>query len=53
MNVLIADKSEAAGVEKLVAMGCTVTQDADLSGESLVQAVKDGAPEVLIVRSNS
>ena len=51
MNVLIADKYEAAGVEKLVAMGCTVTQDAELSGESLVQAVKDGAPEVLIVRS--
>ena len=51
MNILIADRFEATGVEKLASMGCTVTQDADLSGESLVQAVKDGNPEVLIVRS--
>lgn len=51
MKILIADKFEAAGVEKLAAMGCTVTQDADLSGDSLTEAVKDSAAEVLIVRS--
>jgi D-3-phosphoglycerate dehydrogenase len=51
MNILIADKFESEGVEKLAALGCTITQDADLSGESLVQAMKDSPAEVLIVRS--
>ncbi|MFH0981703.1 MAG: hydroxyacid dehydrogenase [Planctomycetota bacterium] len=51
MNILIADKFEAEGVEKLVALGCTITQDADLSGDSLVQAMKESPAQVLIVRS--
>ncbi|MCK4660161.1 MAG: phosphoglycerate dehydrogenase [Phycisphaerae bacterium] len=51
MNILIADKFEPAGVEKLVALGCSVTQDIELCGDSLVQAVTDSAAEVLIVRS--
>ena len=51
MNVLIADKFEAAGTQKLTALGCNVTQDADLSGTSLTEAVRDGTAEVLIVRS--
>jgi len=51
MNILIADKFEAAGLQKLTAMGCNVTQDVDLSGDSLTQAVRDSAAEVLIVRS--
>lgn len=51
MNILIADKFETEGVKKLAAQGCNVTQDADLSGDSLTQAVKDSAAEVLIVRS--
>jgi D-3-phosphoglycerate dehydrogenase / 2-oxoglutarate reductase len=51
MNILIADKFESEGVEKLIALGCTITQDADLSGDSLVQAMKESPAEVLIVRS--
>lgn len=51
MNILIADKFEAVGVEKLSTLGCHVVQDADLSGEALAQALKDHAAEVLVVRS--
>ena len=51
MNVLIADKFEKPGVEKLKALGCTVNLDADLSGESLRDAVGDGECKILVVRS--
>ncbi|MCP4591964.1 MAG: hydroxyacid dehydrogenase [bacterium] len=51
MNILIADKFEASGVEQLTKLGCAVTQDADLSGDSLVRAVKESGAEVLVVRS--
>ncbi len=51
MKVLIADKFEKAGLEKLQAMGCQVTLDADLSGESLRGAVADSECEALVVRS--
>lgn len=51
MKVLIADKFEKAGLEKLQALGCRVTLDADLSGESLRDAVKDNGCQVLVVRS--
>jgi len=50
MNVLIADKFEKEGIDGLVQLGCQVTQDADLSGDSLRDALKNGA-QVLIVRS--
>ena len=51
MKVLIADKFEKAGLEKLQALGCAVTLDADLSGESLRDAVKDSECQALVVRS--
>ncbi|HUU85073.1 MAG TPA: hydroxyacid dehydrogenase [Phycisphaerae bacterium] len=51
MKVLIADKFEKAGLEQLQAMGCNVTLDADLSGESLRDAVRENGAQVLIVRS--
>jgi len=51
MKVLIADKFEKTGVDQLKALGCTVTQDADLSGESLLGAAARNGAEVLVVRS--
>jgi D-3-phosphoglycerate dehydrogenase len=51
MQVLIADKFEAEGVEGLKQLGCKITQDADLSGESLRAALASNGAEVLIVRS--
>ncbi len=51
MNVLIADKFDNAGVEQLKAMGCKVTLNADLSGDSLREAVKANEARVLVVRS--
>ncbi|HRX84494.1 MAG TPA: hydroxyacid dehydrogenase [Phycisphaerae bacterium] len=50
MNVLVADKFETEGIEGLQRIGCRVTQDADLSGDSLRDALTNGA-EVLVVRS--
>ncbi len=51
MNVMIADKFEQAGVEKLQALGCTVTLDADLADRTLCDAVGTSKCEVLVVRS--
>lgn len=51
MNVLIADKFEAEGIAGLKALGCAITQDADLSGDSLAMALASNGCEVLIVRS--
>jgi len=51
MKVLIADKFEKPGLEKLNELGCAVTLDADLSGESLRDAVRDSEAQVLVVRS--
>ena len=51
MNVLIADKFEAAGIEGLDALGCAVTINPDLGGDTLRDAVTKHAPKVLIVRS--
>jgi D-3-phosphoglycerate dehydrogenase len=51
MNVLIADKFEAAGAEGLKALGCAVTVNPELGGDTLRDAVKKLAPKVLIVRS--
>ena len=51
MKVLIADKFEKAGLEKLQALGCQVTLDADLAGESLREAARDSECNVLVVRS--
>ena len=51
MKVLIADKFEKAGLEKLRGLGCQVTLDADLSGDSLGEAVRESNCNVLVVRS--
>lgn len=51
MNVLIADKFEAAGVEGLKTLGCEVTINPELGGDALSDAVKETACAVLIVRS--
>jgi len=50
MNVLVADKFEIEGIEGLQRIGCRVTQDADLAGDSLRDALRNGV-EVLVVRS--
>lgn len=51
MNILIADKFEAEGIEGLRNLGCKITQDADLSGDSLALALASNGCEILIVRS--
>jgi D-3-phosphoglycerate dehydrogenase len=51
MKVLIADKFEKPGVDKLQKLGCAVTLDSDLSGDSLREAVATSECQVLVVRS--
>lgn len=51
MRVLVADKFETSGLTALENLGCEVTCDPDLAGETLVEAVAERDPEVLIVRS--
>jgi D-3-phosphoglycerate dehydrogenase len=51
MIILIADKFEQSGIDGLRAIGCEVTFDANLKGESLAAALKSGGAQVLIVRS--
>ena len=51
MKVLIADKFEKAGLEKLRGLGCQVTLDPELAGDSLGAAVRKSGCNVLVVRS--
>ena len=51
MKVLIADKFEKTGLDKLRQLGCDVAFDPQLSGEPLVAAISEHAPDVLVVRS--
>ena len=51
MKVLLADKFEAAGVEKLKSLGCDVISEPDLSAETLADGLVKHDPDVLIVRS--
>jgi D-3-phosphoglycerate dehydrogenase len=51
MKVLVADKFEQSGLDALKAAGCEVLFQPDLSGESLVAAVKESQAPVLVVRS--
>ncbi|HEY0006608.1 MAG TPA: 3-phosphoglycerate dehydrogenase family protein [Pyrinomonadaceae bacterium] len=51
MRVLIADKFEQSGQEALAALGCEVLCEPDLKDEALVQAIREGKPDVLVVRS--
>ena len=50
MRVLIADKFEQSGRDGLEANGCDYFYQPDVKDESLVQAVKDYAPDILVVR---
>lgn len=50
MLVLIADKFEQSGRDGLQAIGCEVSYQPDLKDEALVEAIRNNAPDVLIVR---
>jgi len=50
MRVLVADKFEQSGRDGLHAIGCEVSFQPDLKDESLVQAIKNELPDVLVVR---
>ncbi|MCW5937615.1 MAG: hypothetical protein KIT11_09955 [Fimbriimonadaceae bacterium] len=51
MKVLVADKFEKSGLDGLKALGCDVVSNPDLGGETLAAAIKELAPDVLVVRS--
>jgi D-3-phosphoglycerate dehydrogenase len=51
MRVLIADKFEQSGRDGLEAAGCDYSYQPDVKEAALVEAVRDYAPDVLVVRS--
>ena len=51
MKVLIADRYESVGLEGLRQCGCEVVIDQHLSGDSLISAISEHDPDVLVVRS--
>ena len=51
MRVLIADSFETSGRDALAALGCEVLYEPKLKDQSLVDAVRDKQPDVLVVRS--
>ncbi|MGD8374934.1 MAG: 3-phosphoglycerate dehydrogenase family protein [Acidobacteriota bacterium] len=51
MQILIADKFPSTGIRRLVEAGCEVASNPDLADETLVAALGEHQPEVLIVRS--
>ncbi len=51
MKVLIADKFEESGIEGLKEIGCEVVYKPDLQDDTLVEAIRDSQPDVLVVRS--
>ncbi|MCP4250151.1 MAG: hydroxyacid dehydrogenase [bacterium] len=51
MKVLIADKFEKPGIDKLQQLGCEVQLDVDLSGDTLRDALRDNGAQALVVRS--
>ena len=51
MRVLIADKFEQSGRDGLQAIGCEISFQPDLKDEALVEAIRNGKPDVLVVRS--
>jgi D-3-phosphoglycerate dehydrogenase len=53
MKVLIADKFEESGVNALKEAGCEVILNADLKGDSLVEAIRESQADVLVVRSTA
>jgi len=51
MKVLVADKFEQSGQDGLKSLGCEVMYKPDLKDDSLVAAISETKPEVLVVRS--
>src|SRR6202008_4847812 len=51
MRVLIADKFEQSGRDGLQALGCEISYQADLKDDALTEAIRQTAPDVLVVRS--
>lgn len=50
MKVLIADKFEQSGLDGLAALGCEISFQADLKDDALTEAIRQTAPDVLVVR---
>ena len=50
MKVLIADKFEKSGLDGLQALGCEISFQPDLKDDALVEAIRQTAPDVLVVR---
>lgn len=50
MKVLIADKFEQSGRDGLQSLGCEISYQPDLKDDPLVAAIKNEAPDVLVVR---
>jgi D-3-phosphoglycerate dehydrogenase len=50
MKVLVADKFEQSGQDKLRAIGCDVVYQPDLKDEALAEAIGLEKPDVLVVR---
>ena len=51
MKILIADKFQSSGIEKLKREGCTVEFAPDTTADQLKDALREHQPNVLIVRS--
>jgi D-3-phosphoglycerate dehydrogenase len=51
MRILIADSFEQSGRDGLAALGCEIEYQPKLKEQSLVDAVRDLRPDVLVVRS--
>jgi D-3-phosphoglycerate dehydrogenase len=52
MKVLVADKFEDSGRRGLAEIGCDVAYEPDVSGDTLLAAVKTTGADVLVVRSS-
>src|SRR5262245_62030150 len=50
MLILVADKFEQSGLDGLQAIGCDVSYQPDVKDELLVNAIRETAPDVLVVR---
>ena len=50
MKVLVADKFEQSGLDGLQALGCEISYQPDLKDDSLAEAIRNVAPDVLVVR---
>ena len=53
MKVLVADKFETSGLEGLRAAGCEVAYEPDLKDQALLDAIREKAADVLVVRGTN